>query len=947
MTEWRTLTRQVFEKYSAGDFLAAAPLAEQALALARREFGPRDSTTLRSLTDLGVVFQEIGRYREAEQLHREALATRKELLGLSNFATQTSMNDLAAVLTYQGKYAEAEKMYREVLAEQNKGLGPLDKYTLTTLGNLGSLLADEGRLGEAESDLHAAFEKRRLVLGDSDPDSLTSGDTLARLLAEQRRYPEAIELYKFVLERRQRILGPEHPRTLTTQNNLAISLSSAGMRSGAQEMYTEILSGMERALGTNHPDTMNARTNLVVALMDDSRFSEAEPLARSVYNFFTATLGEGHPKSLSITNNLAMILNAQRKFSEAEPLFAKLVSAGRATLGARHPSLTLYSINRARNLAAQGRVDEAVQRLSEAGEEVLAWVGLELGSTEGIEARRQLLASEALYQDMVLSLALTSKEVPEGAELAASVLLRFKNLSVEEEAYLAHLSRVGADSGIRTEAIKVRELRAQLARLFQRDPFGTEAEHTARDLDAAELELARLSGAHSPQLQVGSVKQENVRRSLAKLPVRSALLELRQFSHLSFIDASNGPPHWAGVLISGEGDIIVRDLGPIEDTARQVRSLIGGSGNAATSASRALYEQVLAPFAAELEKVDRVYIAPDGLLYLVPFGLLTAANGRTLLETKDVRLLQSGRDLLRAAPDQVRRGLVAMGGIDFDHASAAANFPTSVPSDCLLATPQQAVAQPAGLASENLDDASRIGYAHERARGSLHFGNLPHTKEEVDAVATQYCAARPGEPIEVDTGAGASKARLLASREPPRVLHLATHGFYMEQAEPADRPLLLAGIALAGANAGQHESGDQDGILSALEALDVNLEGTELVVLSACETAQGQIDYGEGVAGLVRALRTAGARNVLVTLRPIGDKAAAMFMERVYRRWLGDAEGDIASALRTTQLQYIEELRNAARPSPNQSERGGQPVDPSHFARAADNTWASFVLIGN
>jgi CHAT domain-containing protein len=359
-----------------------------------------------------------------------------------------------------------------------------------------------------------------------------------------------------------------------------------------------------------------------------------------------------------------------------------------------------------------------------------------------------------------------------------------------------------------------------------------------------------------------------------------------------------------------------------------------------------------------LKNVERVYVAPDGLLYLVPFGLLPTANG-ALLQTKDVRLLQSGRDLLRAPPDHSRHGLVAMGGIDFDHASAS--FPTAVPPGCSLATHQQAAAQPAISISQSVDDASRIAYAHKRA-GSLHFGPLPHSEEEVEAVAAEFCAAHPSEPIEVDIGAGASKARLLASREPPRVLHLATHGFYRKQEEPADRPLLLTGIALAGANASQQESGDQDGILSALEALDLDLDGTELVVLSACETAQGQIDYGEGVAGLVRALRTAGARNVLVTLRPVGDKSAAVFMERFYRYWLGDIEGDAASALRKTQQQYIEEPQNevssAARMSPSkataltdgdgpyQSKRGGLPII-SHPARAANDTWASFVLIGN
>ena len=106
----------------------------------------------------------------------------------------------------------------------------------------------------------------------------------------------------------------------------------------------------------------------------------------------------------------------------------------------------------------------------------------------------------------------------------------------------------------------------------------------------------------------------------------------------------------------------------------------------------------------------------------------------------------------------------------------------------------------------------------------------------------------------------------MALTSPPRVLHLATHGFYLPGDAP--EPMLLSGVALAGANRALAKNED-DGILFALEAQGLNLDGSELVVLSACDTASGTLDYAEGVYGLVRALRTAGARNVLVTLWPV------------------------------------------------------------------------------
>ena len=314
------------------------------------------------------------------------------------------------------------------------------------------------------------------------------------------------------------------------------------------------------------------------------------------------------------------------------------------------------------------------------------------------------------------------------------------------------------------------------------------------------------------------------------------------------------------------------------------------------------------PPSAELAGLDRLYVAPDGLLHLVSFAALLGPDGRRLAERLDVRLLQTGRDLLRPDPDpaDAPRGLLALGGIDFD-----------------AAEPSQAAS-----AAEPAPTTTGVSVAELRSRTAAaiqSFPALPGTAEEVRGIAALYRSARPGEPVTIWQGAAASEARLRALEQPPRVLHLATHGFYRPAGAPSDRPLLLSGVALAGANRALRDAG-QDGILYAIEAQDLNLEGTELVVLSACETGQGQVDYGEGVSGLVQALRTAGARHVLVTLRPVSDEGAASFMGSFYRHWLGQAHSDPAAAFRAAQIEAI----RAAPGSP----AGGDP------------TWAQFVLVG-
>ena len=418
----------------------------------------------------------------------------------------------------------------------------------------------------------------------------------------------------------------------------------------------------------------------------------------------------------------------------------------------------------------------------------------------------------------------------------------------------------------------------------------------------------------------------DLQATLGGMPIRSVLLELRQFAPVNYRTGQHGEPHWAGVLLGGDGAVPVRDLGTVAASAPNVAtSLADPLSTAGRAASAALYQQLIAPFAVELTDVERLYIAPDGLLNLVSFGLLQDPAGAALMNRMDVRLLQSGRDLLRQPEAKPAKGLVATGGIDFDGALA----PAAAPKPTITSSSFDTTALVPVSAGPSSDPGQLAGLERLRSATAANlrsgFGALAYSGEEVAAVAEQYRRARRDEPVSVipgDRGPQPTKPWLLALR-PPRVLHLATHGFYWPDKIAADRPMLLAGIALAGANQTLHHGG-QDGILFALEAQDLNLEGSELVVLSACDTAQGRYDYGDGVAGLVRALRTAGARNVLVALRPVGDQSAAEFMQRFYHHWLTQTgPSDPAAALHAAQREYL-----------------GQPDRASN-----DQAWAAFILV--
>jgi CHAT domain-containing protein len=464
--------------------------------------------------------------------------------------------------------------------------------------------------------------------------------------------------------------------------------------------------------------------------------------------------------------------------------------------------------------------------------------------------------------------------------------------------YLARLARRSHDPRVEALVEDIGRLRATLAAAAQGAPDAFEK--TLQTLEGKRRELVGISPAYNDRLRVLAAGLGDVRKAL---PAGTALIEFRQFRPIGFPSGKPGEPRFAGLLLTGSAELVVADLGPVSDLQPLAAALGGtaaGRGFApdpqgqpltpADQAAATLYERLFAPFKEAVAGATTIYLAPDGILNLVPFARLKLADGHYWFEQQEVRVLQTGRDLLRPGADHAARGLLALGGIDFDASAAGKDAGAAAPD------PQDSVF----FAAAGSD--RKVGITRAAQTFRLGFPALPATAEEAKQVTAWYKTRYADEPAEIWSGAGASKARLMALKTPPRVLHLATHGFYLPN--QSREPMLLSGIALAGANQEVGGAG-KEGLLFALEAEGLNLDGTELVVLSACDTAQGNVDYSEGVFGLARALRTAGARNVLVTLWKLDDGQARDFMVDFYRNWTGQSHSDPAKALRDTQLQWI------------------------------------------
>ncbi len=543
--------------------------------------------------------------------------------------------------------------------------------------------------------------------------------------------------------------------------------------------------------------------------------------------------------------------------------------------GTTHPYAVQIMQALAELRVLQGRTDAALDLVDAMSDGMLTWLGGELRTTSSNAQRRRVAALQSGHQDLALLIALARPEDARAQRAAATAVLRYKGMQGEEDALLQRLARQSEDPRTAELAQEVGRLQSALATAYTAEtggmagvPLGT-VERIGADLAAAEADLQRRSGQFRRQLEVRSADAAAVAARLAVTGRASALVEYRLIRRrpLGALDTGDAPKSWAAVVLRPEGAQVV-DLGPagpiqaqVEQTYRPdfLRALFTGAAGPRAMQQRMLaqiYQLILAPL--EIADAQQVFIAPEGTLNLVPFLALRSPDGALWATgvSRRVTLVPSGRVLLGSPKMDPGDGMIVIGDVAY------------------------------GKAGE----------------GRFAFKDLPETKKEVEALVGM--AETAGLPVQPYVGEEAKEAVLTGLRAPPRILHLATHGFYHDAGEVPDRPSVLAGVALANANLPPPTTGD-DGILYAIEVQSLHLEGTLLAALSACETALGFVERGEALHGMGRAFRVAGARYALVALRNVPDLDASLFVESFYGHLFANEPLDPEAAFAATITEMV------------------------------------------
>jgi CHAT domain-containing protein/tetratricopeptide (TPR) repeat protein len=892
-----SLERFASSSEALGDLQTARQYYDRAIGLAARTTGATQAQYFR-LLEFAILLDTMGDTREAIARGDEALALAERLRGPESAGVAIALQRAASFRHGIGDYDGARARIERAMAIWRK-VGGSAQHVGEALGELAALSESEGRLDDA------------LALADQALASFAGSETDDRIRT-------------IVLQTRGRILA------------------SLGRHSEARAT----LDDARRLNESSHDGELRsllAQSLLSLALVDQrlGRLDEATSAAMRAIELFSAYQGPDHPNVAAARGRYAEILAESGALERAWPEL------------------------------------EATERLA------IAHVRLIGGTLPEREALRYVRGRPSSL-GLAMTLATRPSAGSHEAARAWQVVAAGRGVVLDELAARQHDVVNAGTPAVRARLEDFVRARTRLANLVVRGPEDTPLERFKTMLAEARERRAvteqALADVSQPFRAERSRHRAGLSQMLSMLAPGQALVAYVRYDRVGDAadrasSAADARPaaavaeYAAFVATAGTAPRLVR-LGTaarleqsIGDWRAQIDAEMAGGGIGARRleaayrrAGAALRRQIWDPLAPSLRQATAVFVVADGALHLVDLAALPVGTTRYLIESgPTLHYLLAERDLIRDDAVAAGRGLLVMGAPDFDRASP-------VEAEPRVQLPIRPTSMAAASPARDLTEGTLSRSASCEAFTQLSFRPLGDARREARTVSDLWRASRAaaGSPVSPGDEAGdmleltgriATETAFKTLAPGRRVLHLATHGFFLDGrcatgarrgsapgavsvATADDSPLLRAGLALAGANRRNSFSTDagadadrEDGILTAEEVAAVNLAGVEWAVLSACNTGVGDWVAGEGVLGLRRAFEVAGAHTVIMSLWPVGDATTASWMARLYRQRFV-ARAPTLEAVRAASLGLLRDARA----------RGAS----THPAR-----WAGFIAAGD
>ena len=879
------------------------------------------------LSGLGSLYLELRNYDKAEYYYLQALDLRSRTIGVEHPDYATILNNLGVFYADLGDYIKAERFYIDAMNIRRKTLGELHPDYAEILNNIGVLYSDMGDYGKAIEFCRNSEAIYVKTIGENNIKYATVLADLGDLYLKIGDYFEVENLYLNALSLIGNLLGTDHLAYSTMLNDLGYFYFYVGEFSKAEKIYLQSLAIREREFGHEHPDISGILMDLGILYSDKGDYTTAMEYYKRVleicdndrselYSTYYAVLvnsgvvycylsdfkngfrcfrkaqkivkksvGKDHLDYAAVLTDFGNLYLDFGNFHKANDYFLEALMIKRNSLGELHPEIAGVIQNLATVNAKLGQMLVADSFAHELA--VLSKLTLTKQFTLRSSLQESYKSKYFEIHEFIANYALwRGKGITTLGLASFNNWLYLNGLLNERDALLKREIDTSGDSTLKPLFDSLYHSRLQLSKYYEL----SKDEQTMLDtaISMAEEEYERVESCLVSRLEsinrVGAIYDfvdlQN-QLSLDESYVDILRLPYYDFDRHAWTDSTfylafilPNVTVSAPILVNlGDGKQIDEILYPY---------LVGQTTNpTSTTMDGLVYDLLWKPLEEHLAGKTKIYLSPGGIYHSInPETIYHAETGKYLFEEKEIHLATSGRSFvdqrIYGNRDYTDKTALIMGAPNFDYSYVA---------DSTL------LGDNVSFTNQTMRDLSLDG--NRRA------APLPATRSEVEGINQTFTSSAWN--AQLLTGNDAMESNL-KQMDSPRILHIATHGYFMEDVKPendngmrtmgmdaqrvAENPMLRSGLLLAGCNKTLADNtpltGGDNGILTAYEAGLLDLSKTELVVLSACETGKGEILNGEGVQGLRKAMTDAGAEHILMSLWKVDDKVTSEYMQTFY-----------------------------------------------------------------
>ena len=842
---------------------------------------------------------------------------------------------LSAIFSLSNLYAQDN---------QEKRHGKENADYITTLSNLASYNSKLGNYSEAIRLGTEALSICERLFGKKHSSYAIYLNNLASYNADLGNYKEAIQLSTEALNIQEELFGRKHRSYATFLANLALYNSKLSNYNEAIRLATEALNIQEELIGKEHPSYAASLNNLAFYNSNLGKYSEAIRLATEALSIQEKLLGKGHPLYATFLDNLAFYNNNLGNYNEAIRLTAEALSIHEKLLGKEHPSYTTSL----RNLSTYYYYANNPQLLAQYASDATKLSKQQLCTTFSslTSSERNLFWKK--YEPWFLGSNLEfAYKFPTESLItnAYNGTLLSKGLLLNSEIEMTKLLLESGDKEMVSLYGELQKNRQALNKLYEK-PITERFMNTdslENVVNRIERDLVQRSKAYGDYTRNLAIGWEDVQKKLSE---KDIAVEFVSFPHtkdsIMYVAFVLKPDMEAPQMVSL---FEAKELAPIYNykyyTTPEISKLVWGK------------------LENYLDDCDNVYFAPAGILYNIAIESLPDYNGEGVISDRfNFYRLSSTRELAVTKDKNAIKEATLYGGLKYDTDT------------------QQMAADSKRYQKRGMPDFELFNIADSlNLRGGANY--LPATKVEAENINNSLTKTSIHSSLFTDTlGTEASFKNL--SGKKTNLLHIATHGFYWNEQEAQqngnmsflmlgdgrspsyveDKALTRSGLLFSGANNALTgmalPENVEDGILTAKEISALDLRGLDLVVLSACQTGLGEIT-GDGVFGLQRGFKKAGANTLMMSLWKVDDNATQLLMSQFYENLI--AGKNKYESLRDAQ-RYVREYEpgedtevntnrrsTSARRRQEAQNRQSQKTDKRERPYQSPEYWAAFILL--